>query len=51
MYEDDWNRLEWSSGGRVGVVCMYAKDWNGLEWSNAGRVCVLCVCMQMIGMD
>ena len=36
VYEDDWNGLEWSNGGRVCVcvcVCMYVyeDDWNGMD--------------------
>ena len=34
LYEDDWNRLEWSNGGRVGGCC----------------ASIVCVCIKMIGM-
>jgi len=49
LYEDDWNGLDWSNGGRVGVVWLYEDEWNGLEWSDGGRVGVI-DCIKMIRM-
>ena len=33
--------LEWSNGGRVGVMWMYEDYCNGSEWLHGGRVGVI----------